>query len=452
MKRAAMKHTCRLAAAVVAACIGAARATPNVPPPPQSHPILVTGATLHTVSGANIANGRMLIDKGRIVAIGDAASLAALPPNTQVIALDGKHVYPGLISANTSMGLIEVQAVRATDDTTEVGVINPNVRALVGVNADSEIIPVTRTNGILAALTVPGVRNDGIIAGTSALIQMDGWNWEEMSLIPEAGLRVVLPAMRHNAALFPNLPPTVLDLMQKNTQQRLKTLETAFETAAAYVKARAADPAQPIDARWEAMRAVLAGTRPVFIDAEDIAQIRYALGFTQRFHLKLVIVGGQDAWRVAELLREREVPVVIDGVNRLPLRRGDDIDAPFRLAARLSAAGVRYCIARGSSTFEADTERNLPYEAAAAAAYGLPRDEALKAITLYPAQILGAADSLGSLEAGKLASFFVTNGDPLEIATQVERIFIQGRDVPLGDRHTALQKKYEQKYQQLKSR
>lgn len=425
-----------------------AGATPNIPPPPQRQAIVITGASLHTVSGPVIANGRMLIDQGRIVAIGSATEVAT-PPGAQVIAMSGKHVYPGLIGANTALGLVEVGSVSGTIDSTETGALNPNARALVAVNPDSELIPVARANGVLAALSVPRGSATGLIAGTSALLQLDGWTWEEMGLIPEVGLHVALPTMRLNAALFPNLPQARLDDMQRMTSQRLKVLEDGFEAANAYAKARANDAATPLDSRWEAMLPVVAGKRPVFIQANELPQIRYALSLADRFGFKLIIVGGMDAWRIAALLKERQVPVIIGGVYRLPMRRGDDTDAPFRLAAQLYEAGVRFCIARSGSEFDAATERNLPFEAAAAAGHGLPRDEALKAITLYPAQILGVADRLGSLEAGKLASFFVTNGDPLDIRTKVERIFIQGREIELTDRQTKLNDKYEQKYRQL---
>jgi imidazolonepropionase-like amidohydrolase len=425
-----------------------AHANANIPPIAQQQPVLITGATLHPVSGPSIANGRMLIDKGRIVAIGNAASVPD-QANTTVIDFAGKHIYPGLIAAHTTLGLVEVQAVRATVDSAETGAVNPNSRALVAVNADSELLPVTRANGVLTALSVPQATPGGLIAGTSALIQLDGWTWEEMGLIPDVGLHIALPSLRFNAALYPSLPPQRLEEMQRVTQQRLRTLEDAFESASAYAKARANDAAQPIDSRWEAMADAINRKRPVFIAAEELAQIRYALNFGERFNLRIVIVGGMDAWRIADLLRDRQVPVIIGGVHRLPLRREEDTYTPFRLAARLSQAGVKFCIARSGSNFDAATERSLPYEAATAAAHGLARDEALKAITLYPAQILGAADKLGSLERGKLATFIVTNGDPLDIRTQVERIYIQGRDVPLTDKQTKLNDKYEEKYRRL---
>lgn len=447
-----MKTKKIFSAIVVLLGAGMAHANPNIPPPPQKQALLITGATIHPITGESITNGRMLIDKGRIVAIGTASSV---PDQAGAITLNfaGKHIYPGLIAANTTLGLVEVQAVRATVDSAEVGAINPNARALVAINADSELFPVVRANGVLAALSVPKPGAAGLITGTSALVQLDGWTWEDMGIRPAVGLHINLPSLRLGAALFPTLPAARLEEMQRLTAQRLKSLEDAFESAAAYAKARAAEPNLAKDVRWEAMLPVLAGAanpRPVFIQAEELPQIRYALNFAERFNLKLVIVGGADAWRIAPLLKTRNVPVIIGGVHRLPQRRGEDTDTSFRLAAQLHAAGVRFAIARSGSNFDAAMERSLPYEAATAVAHGLPRDEALKAITIYPAEILGAADKIGSLERGKHANFFVSDGDPLDIRSKVERIFIQGRDIPLEDKQTRLNEKYEQKYRQLK--
>lgn len=425
-------------------------ATPNIPPPPQTQAIIITGATIHTVSGGTITNGRMLFAGGRIVAVG-TADRVAIPAGAKEISLSAKHLYPGFIAANSTLGLVEVQAVRATVDSAETGVINPNSRALVAVNADSELIPVARANGVLATLSAPRAGVGSLIVGTSTLLQLDGWNWEEMGLIAELGLHVSLPSMRFGAALFPGLPSARLEEMQRLTATRLKTLEDAFEAAGAYHTARSNDPATAIDSRWEAMRAVVTGQRKVFIYADELPQIRYALGFADRFGLKIVIIGGADAWHIAPLLKARDVPVIIAGIHRLPLRRGEDTNTPFKLPALLHQAGVRFAIARSGSTFDAAMERSLPFEAATAVAHGLPNDEAIKAITLYPAQILGAADMLGSLEVGKLASFIVTDGDPLDIRTKVEKIFIQGRDVPLADKQTRLNDKYEEKYRRLGS-
>ncbi|HEU0200289.1 MAG TPA: amidohydrolase family protein [Burkholderiaceae bacterium] len=443
---------CRLGRTLLALllCVPPAYAAQNVPPPPQDGPLLITGATLHTVSGPVIENGRMLIDRGRIVAVvgpNEPLSAPALS-RAQTLDLKGRHVYPGFIAANSALGLVEVIAVRATTDTAETGAINPGSRALVAINADSELLPVARANGVLAALAVPRATPTGLIAGTSSVIQLDGWNWEEMGIAPAVGLHVRLPSLRLNRELYP--PPLDLRLeeLRKFTAQRLRMLEDAFDAAQAYRRARAGDPGLPLDSRWEAVLPVLEGQRPVFMHANELPQIRYALGFAERYGVRLVIVGGDDAWRIADVLRERRVPVIVTGVHALPQRRGEDYDTQFRLPARLAAAGVTFCIARGGSEFDAPRERNLPYVAATAVAHGLPREQALRAITLYPAQILGVADQLGSLAPGRLASFFVADGDPLEVTTRIERVFIQGREVDLSNRQTRLNDKYEQRYRQ----
>jgi len=416
----------------------------NVPAAPQKNPLVFKGATLHTVSGENIVNGILLVDKGRILALGSQVNV---PANAQVIDVSGKHIYPGMIAANTVMGLAEVQSVRATLDYAEAGAINPNARALVAVNPDSELITTARANGVLATLSVPN-SPAGLINGTSALIQMDGWTWEDMAVQAEVGLHINLPMLRFNPELFPAPLDTRLDDIRKASAQRLKMLEDAFDAAIAYRDARAQNDGTQIDVRWEAMLPALAGKRPVFMHAQDASQIRFALNFAQRYQLKLVIVGGADAPVLADVLKQRQVPVIVTGVHKLPLRRGAEYDANFTVAAKLAQAGVAFCIARAGTDDDAPNERNLPYEAAVAATFGLDRNEALKAITLYPAQILGVADRLGSLEAGKLANFFVSNGDPLETASKVEQIYIQGRAVDASTKQTRLTEKYQQKYLQ----
>jgi imidazolonepropionase-like amidohydrolase len=445
-----VRFTARLTAAWLTSTLLAlsAHASDQITPPPQRQALLITGATLHTVSGAVIEGGSMLIERGRIRAIAEAGATlpAAETGPTTVLDLRGRHVYPGFIAANSALGLVEVQAVRATIDTNEIGVINPNVRALVAVNADSELLPVARSNGVLAALAVPGASTFGAIAGTSALLQIDGWTWEDMALVREVGLHVVLPIMRTNSDVLSGSLEPFKDEVRKLSAQRLQLIDQAFEAASAYARARAAEPnGTPLDPRWEAMLPVVKGERTVFVHADDAAQIRHALGLAERFGLKLVIVGGADAARFAPVLKARGVAVVIAGVHGLPDRRDDAYDARYTLAAQLAQAGVVFCIAGEGGAFAAASERNLPYQAATAIAYGLSRDEAVKAITLYPAQILGVADRLGALAPGLLASFIVTDGDPLETATKVERIFIQGREVDTGNRQRRLEQKYQQK-------
>jgi imidazolonepropionase-like amidohydrolase len=280
-------------------------------------------------------------------------------------------------------------------------------------------------------------------------VQLDGWTWEEMAVISEAGLHVFMPAMRFGTALAPMLSAARIEEMQRASATRLGMLDEAFETAGAYARAAEAGEIAVPDARLEAMRPVFGGKRKVFVHADDIQQIRHALGFAERHGVQIVIVGGYDAPLLAPLLKAREIPVIVAGVHRLPLRRGENPDTPYSVAARLHAAGVKFAIARGGAAADAARERSLPFEAAAASTYGLPREEALKAITIHAASILGAADRLGSLEAGKLANFFVADGDPLEIRTNIERVFIHGRELPLVDKQTQLRDKYQEKYRQL---
>lgn len=441
---------CGWIVALALAAAGPARASEEVSPPPQRGVLVVTNAVLHTVSGPVIEGGRMRVQGGRIQAVAAPGEPFDVPAGATVLDLGGRHVYPGFVAANTTLGLTEVAAVRATVDSSEQGVLNPNARAVVAVNPDSELLPVARSNGVLAALTAPEAPPSGGISGQAAVIQLDGWTWEDMAVEREAALVVEPPSMRFNPALYPPPADALLDEVKRHNAERLRQIDEAFATARAYARSRQADATTPGDLRWEAMRAAVEGRQPVFVRADELAQIRWALALAEKHALKLVIVGGADAARIADVLRERQVPVIIAGVHRLPVRREDDYDAPMRLAADLARAGVRFCIARSGGSFAAAMERNLPYEAATAAAYGLPPEEALKAITLYPAQILGVADRLGSLQPGRLASFIVTDGDPLETPTTIERIFIQGREVDAGNRQRRLAEKYRQRYEQMK--
>ncbi len=443
---AAAISTVLITTSTISANVNALRASEEIPPVAQSRPIVLTGATVHTVSGETIENGQVLMEGGLIRSVGRAL---ALPARTEVVNVSGKHIYPGLVSANTVLGLVEIGAVRATIDTGEPGAINPNVRAEVSINPDSELFPVARANGVLTALSVPQAGNSGLVAGTSALIKLDGWTWEDMTLKSRVGLHLFWPTLTINRD--PNFPKSAQD-QQTDIDRRLRQLRDTFAVARAYSIARKTNgTAQAIDARWESMLPVFEGKLPVFIHAEAANQIKSALDWSESEKLSMVLVGGQDAWRLAGLLKARDIPVIIGSVMTLPVRRGDSYDSTFANASKLFKAGVRFAIANDGTTFEAHNDRNLPYQAAMAAAHGLPKLEALKAVTLYPAQILGVAGRLGSLESGKDATLIVTTGDPLEISTRVEMAFIQGRPISLANRQTRLYDKYRQKYEQLKT-
>lgn len=420
-----------------------AGAAPNVPAPEQEEAILITGATIHTVSGETIENGRMLFAEGRIQAIGGPDADIDTPD--RVLDLGGLHIYPSLIDANTTLGLVEINAVRATVDVAEPGPINPNVRAERAVNPDSELFPVTRANGVLVALTVPQRGAGGLIVGTSAAIQLDGWTWEDMTVRAPVGMHAFWPEMRAPE----NLADARREEFLEQRDERLRTLETSLEQAAAYRRARRADQSTAIDVRWEAMLPVLGGTLPLFAHADDLVQIRHALDLATRFHLRLVVVGGADAWRIAERLAAQDVSVILASINRPPARRWEAYSTPFENPAKLVAAGVRVAIAGTGTPFDAAHTRHLPYEAAKAVAHGLGRQAALESVTLAPAEILGIDDRLGSLEAGKDATFIVTDGDPLDTMTRVRHAFVRGRALDLSSRHTTLYEKYRERLRQL---
>jgi len=418
-------------------------ASDPIPAKPQQHPIAIVNATIHPVSGPVIENGMILFDKGRIVAIGESV---AIPDNAERIDASGKHVYPGLISPDTYIGLTEIEAVRASRDRTETGRINPNVRAEVAFNPESELIPVARANGITMVVTSP---SGSLIAGTGAVMLMDGWTWEEMTFKAPAALYVHWPSMVIRRGPFVRQTE---EEQKKEREKALKELAGAFRDARAYMVAKKAEqqksvPYHNVDVRWEAMIPVLEGNVPVVVWAYEIQQIQAAVAWAEQEKIKLIIGGGYDAWRVAELLKKHDIPVLAGGIHRLPSHRFDAYDDAFTLPKKLHDAGIRFAII---SEDEAPHERNLPYQAATAAAYGLPKDEALKAITLSPAQIFGIADRVGSLEVGKDATLIVTTGDPLEITTNVEMEFIQGRKIDLTSRHTKLYEKYKEKYRRMK--
>lgn len=431
-----------ICAAAMLAIPGSVGAHPELPGEAQTRPIALVGATIHPMSGPAIEGGVLVFDKGRIVAVGEEVEI---PEQAEQIELDGKHIYPGLFDAFTDMGLVEINSIRATRDQAETGQINPNVRSWVAVNPDSELIPVGRANGVLLVLTVP---TGGLISGQSAVMQLDGWTYEDMTLRPHVGLHVQWPVMA------PVSSWAVSDSAKKQMEERDETLarlRRAFDDARAYQKARqAAADRHPLDLRWEAMLPVLDKETPLIVTANEIQQIQAAVAFAAEQDLRMILYGGYDAPHAAALLKKHAVPVIVGEIYRLPRRRSDDYDAAYTVPERLRGAGVKFCIS-GAGRFGASNVRNLPYHAAMAAAFGLPAEDALRAITLWPAEILGVADRVGSLEAGKDATLFVTDGNPLEAPTQVEAAYIQGRRVDLDNRHKTLYRKYAEKQERLKA-
>ena len=392
----------------------------------------IVGATVHPVSGPAIENGAVVVRNGAIAWVGPAAQAPAV---AETIRLEGRHLWPGILDADTVIGLTEIGSVRGSVDIGEVDPISPDNRVELAVNPDSEIIPVTRAGGITHAAV--GTRG-GLIGGTAALIRLDGWTWEDLTVAAPAALRVDYPEWETAAQT-----PAAREERKKQREKALKDLQEAFAAARAYRTALRAESARGAatlrrDPALEAIVPALDGRIPVHVEADSVRQIRDAVAWAEREGVRMVLLGGRDAWRVADLLREKDVPVILDSLLRLPARRDEDYDVAFAQPERLRAAGVRFCLSGGG----ASNERNLPFTAGMAAAYGLPRDIAVRSVTLSPAEILGVADKLGSIEPGKSASLVATDGDLLEIRTHVERVWIDGRPADLGNRHQRLYDRY----------
>ncbi len=407
----------------------------QIPGPPQSRPIVISGATIHPIDGPVIVDGAVLLESGKISAVGKKVTT---PKNAIKIDASGKHLYPGLIESITDIGLREISAVEETVDRTERGNVNPNVRSWIAVNPDSELIPVARSGGVLVAMTAPRGR---WIRGQSAVLQLDGWTSAEMALLAPAGLYVDWTAME----------PRDDDDKKRAEKRETKwqELDSLLDDARRYAGARQSRPAStPTDLRLESLLPVISGDLPLIAEAEMQGAIESAITYSRSQKLRLIIQGGYDAEACAELLKTYQIPVIIGSVYRQPKRRDDAYDASYTLPLRLRNAGVQFAIAGEGSGSPGGAAKmaNLPYHAATAVAFGLPHDEALRAITLSAAEILGVADRIGSITVGKDATLIIADGDILETETHVTAAFIQGRVVDLGSRHKTLYEKYKLKY------
>ena len=410
--------------------------------PARAEMLALTGGTVHPVSGPEIPNGTVLVDGTKISAVGAGVSV---PSGAKVIDCTGKHVYPGFVHANTVLGLVEIQTIEGSDDTRETGNLNPNQRAEVMYNPDSDFLPVTRLNGVTTVLSIPG---GGAVRGTSALMHLDGWTAEDITVRAPAALHVQWPNMTPVHAFFELRSD---EEQAKARDEQIKTISDAFDDARAYWTARDAEsgkgvPKHDDDVRWDAMRRALKGEIPVAFHCDALNQIRAVLKFCDQQKLtNVILLGGYDSWRIADELKRRNIAVIVGGVLATPNRGYESYDEAYTVAAKLSKAGVRYCIADEGGSFAAANARNVPYHAAMAEAFGLDHDEALKSVTLYPAQILGAGDKIGSIEVGKLADLQVTDGDPLLVATHCEQVVLNGKVVPMESRQTRLFKKYDER-------
>jgi imidazolonepropionase-like amidohydrolase len=416
-----------LAAVVTAGFPDTAEAQTPVPAPPQDRPVALVGGTIHPVTGPAIPGGTLVFEDGVITAMGTGVEV---PAGAVTVELEGRHVYPGLIDAHTAMGLFEIGGFTQTIDLNELGTVNPNVRAQVAFNPETRHTSPARSQGVLIANSSPA---GGLIAGQAAAMMMDGWTWEEMTLAAPTAMIVNWPV------------PGSEGEYEDEYEERVAELRSVMEEARRYAKAQAAEGtvgSHPTDSRWEAMLPVLAGEVPVMVNANEVRQIQDAVTWAEEEGVRLVILGGRDAGFVADHLARKEVPVLLSSVQGVPGRGWQPFDETHSLPARLYEAGVPFGIAGGSSAVYA---YRLAWEAGTAVAFGLPEEEALRAVTLHPARFLGIDHRVGSLEVGKDATLLVTTGSPLEYSSQIDQAYIQGRAVDMNDVHRLFYEKYRQK-------
>ena len=428
--------------------------------------VLIRNADVYPVTGAPMKGVSLLIQDGKIADIGPKIVPAK---GVRIVEAKGLRVYPGMLDSGTELGLSEISAVRETVDTGELGEFMPQLRALVAVNPESEHFPVVRVNGITSVMTFPSSGGGGggggggrfgggerqIISGQAALIHTDGWTWEDMEINRSAALHLIFPSIagRGGRGGGGPVPENVAEMMglatatgytqaRRTYEQQIAKLSDFFDDARKYQKARAAQvPGFQRDLKFEAMIPVLERKMPVAVSASRASTIHDAIAFAEKQNIQIVILQPRELGKAGPELKARNIPVILGRVLALPENEDDPYDDAFTLPAEAYKAGVKFAF----GTFTNEFVRDLPYQAATAVAFGLPYDEALKAVTINAAQIWGAADKLGSVEKGKVADLVVTDGDLLEIQTQVKHLYIAGKEVALSNKQTRLYEKYSER-------
>jgi imidazolonepropionase-like amidohydrolase len=428
---------------LTAALVAAAQET-VYPARPHSGILFIKNATIHTGNGQVINNGVIKINKDKIEQVG---ADIAVPAGAEVIDAKGKQVYPGLILPTSNLGLVEIGAVRASNDSREIGDMNPSVRSIVAYNTDSKVINTLRSNGILLANIVP---QGSLMAGSSSVVQLDAWNWEDAAYKIDAGMHFYMPSLLPRpsggnagvggggggrAAALAAQPDPVKEGLDK-----IDGMKSFFREAKAY---NAVTTHEETNLKFSAVKGLFNKSQKLYVHANTVKQILAALDFVQEFGFDMIIVGGSDSWQVADLLKQNNVAVILQQPHSLPTL-DDDVDQPYKTAALLQKAGILFSISDDDGQTRG---RNLPFNAGTAAAYGLTKEQALQAITLNAAKILGVADKTGTIEAGKDANIVISEGDILDMRSSVVTdAFIQGRKIDLTDKQKQLNERYNQKY------
>jgi len=415
--------------------------------------VLIQNADLYPVTGAPMKGASLLIQDGKIVDVGP--KLVA-PKGAIVLDVKGLRVYPGWIDSATELGLEEIGSIRETNDTSEIGDFMPQLRALSAVNPDSEHFGVVRVNGITSAITFPALGGRGggggaggqLISGQAALVHTEGWTWEEMEINRSVAMCLNFPSAGGRGGRGGGLPPDLQDILpgaaaagnaQRAVLDQIAKLNAFFDDARKYQKAKAANaPDFRRDLKFEAMIPVLERKMPLAVSAARANTIHDAIAFAEKQNVKIVILQPREIAKAGPELKAKNVPIILGRVLALPDSEDAEYDQAFTLPNEAYKAGVKFAL----GTFTNEFVRDLPYQAATAVAYGLPHDEALKALTINPAQIWGADDLLGSLDKGKIADLMIVDGDPMDIRTQVRHLFIKGKEITLTNKQIRLYERY----------
>ena len=396
-------------------------------------PTLFIGATAHLGNGEVIQNAAISIKNGEFDLVADASRIRIDPSAFDTIyKIYGKHIYPSFIVPNTTLGITEIDRVRASHDYNETGGINPNVRSLIAYNTDSKLVKTIRTNGVLIAQVTP---RGGLISGQSSIMYLNGENWEDAALKADDGIHINWPNSYYNTGWWAEPGETEEN---KEYENKISELEKLFSKAKAYESS-----INIIDLKMESMKGLFDGTKNLYIHANSASDIRDAIDFSEKHLVRnIIIVGGEDALAIATILVEKNIPVILNRVHRLPKSQDSPVDEPFKQAKELQDAGVLFCL-----SYEGDMEamgaRNLSFTAGTTIAYGQEYEKAVQSITLNTAKILGIADIVGSIESGKKATFFISSGDALDMRTNnVEQAFINGIAIDLNNHQKELFEKY----------
>lgn len=402
--------------------------------------LIITNGTIHVGNGQVIENGTIEVADGKIVRV--AAGAAVSQSDAKVIDAKGQHVYPGLILPVTDLGLREISGgVRGSNDFQELGDINTSIRSIVAYNTDSKIINTLKANGILLAGVTP---QGGTISGSSSVVQLDAWNWEDAAYKLDNGIHMEMPTFVNRPSRFALLlgipqPPTD---PSKEALNKIDEIKSFFRQAKAWLQ----DPSnKETNLKFEAVKGLFDRSQKLFVHATQVKQMLIAIDFVKEFGFDVVLVGASESWQIADLLKQNNIAVILSDEHALPTTEDDDVDQPFKTPAMLQKAGVLFALndEHGESRY-----RNLPFNAGTAAAYGLTKEQALQAITLNSAKILGVDDKTGSLETGKDANIVISEGDILDMRTsKILHAFIQGREVSLDNKQKQLYERYKYKYQ-----